>query len=366
MFGLKGINKIGDNVIKAIIENRPYKSIIDFIQKCPLNKTQMISLIKSGAFDKIDSKWARKIRPDNPRYAIMAYYLSVACEPKKKINLQNFNGLIVNNLIPQFLEKQKNTFLFNKFLKANKAVGQYYFLDEKTLSFYSDNYDIEQLNVIQGTPCILQKKWDKIYKQEMDIAKEWLKNNQNEILNQYNNVLFYEMWNKYATGNVSSWEMESLCFYHSPHELANIDTKKYGIVDFYKLSYDPEVDYWYKRNGKKLPIFKLYKIAGTILSKDNTKNNISILTTTGVVTVKFSKEYFAMFNRQLSQIQEDGKKKVIEKSWFTRGVKVLVTGYRREDTFVAKTYKNTPTHQLYKIINVNGKEISLEHERTTI
>ena len=70
-----------------------------------------------------------------------------------------------------------------------------------------------------------------------------------------------------------------------------------------------------------------------------------------------------MFNRQISEKQPDGTKKVLEKGWFSRGTKVLITGFRREDTFVAKTYKATPTHQLYRIVNVNNKKITLEHER---
>ena len=59
-------------------------------------------------------------------------------------------------------------------------------------------------------------------------------------------------------------------------------------------------------------------------------------------------------------------KKVLEKGWFSRGTKVMITGYRREDTFVAKTYKATATHQLYKIVNVNDSNITLEHERISI
>ena len=73
-----------------------------------------------------------------------------------------------------------------------------------------------------------------------------------------------------------------------------------------------------------------------------------------------------MFNRQISETQTDGSKKVLEKGWFSRGTKVLLTGYRREDTFVTKTYKNTNGHQLYKIINVDGDNITLEHERVII
>ena len=71
-----------------------------------------------------------------------------------------------------------------------------------------------------------------------------------------------------------------------------------------------------------------------------------------------------MFNRQLSEVQEDGTKHVIEKGWFTRGTKVMVTGFRRDDTFVAKTYTRTATHQLYKIEEIDEKgNMKLTHER---
>ena len=366
LFGLKGVNKIGGPVIDQIISGRPYTGIIDFMNRCPLNKTQMVSLIKSGAFDKIDNKWASEVCKENPRYAIMAYYISLVCAPKKRLTLQNFNGLLKSGLVPEELNKQKQVFVFNKFLKDNKKVGKYYVFDEGSLSFYSQYYDLNELDVINGITCILQTKWDKIYQKEMDEARNWLKDNQNEVLNQYNNLLFNETWNKYATGNVSAWEMESLCFYYHEHELTNIDKHKYGIVNFSTLSYEPEVDYFFKRAGRDIPIFKLYKIAGTIISKNNTKASVAILTTDGVVNVKFTKEYYAMYNRQISEVQADGSKKVLEKGWFSRGTKIMVTGYRREDTFVAKTYKATSTHQLYRIMNVEGGNITLEHERVNL
>lgn len=366
LFGLKGVNKIGGPVIDQIISGRPYTGIIDFMNRCPLNKTQMVSLIKSGAFDKIDNKWASEICKKNPRYAIMAYYISLVCEPKKRLTLQNFNGLLKSGLIPEELNQQKQVFVFNKFLKDNKKVGKYYVFDEGSLNFYSEYYDLNELDIINGITCILQTKWDKIYQKEMDEARDWLKENQEEVLNQYNNLLFNEAWNKYAVGNISAWEMESLCFYYHSHELADVDKYKYGIVDFSTLSPEPEVDYFFKRSGRNIPIFKLYKIMGTIISKNNTKASVNILTTDGVVNVKFTKEYYAMYNRQISEIQPDGTKKVLEKGWFSRGTKIMVTGYRREDTFVAKTYKATPTHQLYKITDVKNKDIVLDHERVKI
>ena len=365
LFGLKGVNKIGGPIIDKIICGRPYTGIIDFMNRCPLNKTQMLSLIKSGAFDKIDNDWALEICKSNPRYAIMAYYISIISEPKKKLTLQNFNGLLERKLVPDNLIYEQKTFVFNKYLKSKKC-GEYYLLSDKDIEFYYNFYETEGLEVINGCPCLKQKTWDKIYKKIMDTAREWLKNNQKEMLEQYNNILFNETWNKYATGNISAWEMESLCFYYHEHELSNIDKYKYGIVDFSTLSYEPEVDYFFKRAGRNIPIFKLYKIAGTIISKNNTKASITILTTDGVVNVKFTKEYYAKYNRQISEKQADGSKKVLEKGWFSRGTKVMITGYRREDTFVAKTYKATPTHQLYRIVSINNKNITLEHERIKI
>jgi hypothetical protein len=44
---------------------------------------------------------------------------------------------------------------------------------------------------------------------------------------------------------------------------------------------------------------------------------------------------------------------------------LIITGYRRDDQFVGKTYANTQAHQLYKITDVIGNEIKLQHERAS-
>jgi hypothetical protein len=54
----------------------------------------------------------------------------------------------------------------------------------------------------------------------------------------------------------------------------------------------------------------------------------------------------------------------MEKGWMTRGTKLMVTGFRRDDQFVAKTYTHTATHQIYKINVVNGgRDMELIHDR---
>lgn len=362
-FGLRALSGINAEIIEQIVAGRPYASLKDFMARCPLNKTQMISLIKAGAFDSLEAEWAQ---PSNihPRVVAMGYYISKACEPKTKLNLQNFNGLIQKGLVPQSLDLERRVFEFNKYLKAYCKVGKYYTFDEDCIVFYSQLYDMDKLEVINGVTCILQTDWDNIYKKQMDAARNWLKEQQTEVLEELNFLLFREMWEKYATGSLASWEMQALCFYHSEHELAHLDTQKYGIVNFFELPEEPEAEKYFKKNGKQLPIWKTYRIAGTVIAKNDNKATITLLTPDGVVPIKFTKEYYAMYKKQISEIQEDGTKQTIEKGWFKRGTLLMLTGYRRGDQFVTKTYAHTTTHQIYKItLEEDGKNVTLTHER---
>ena len=47
-------------------------------------------------------------------------------------------------------------------------------------------------------------------------------------------------------------------------------------------------------------------VIGTVIAKNDNKHTVVLLTTTGVVTVKFTREYYSMFKKQISQIQPDG------------------------------------------------------------
>ena len=357
LYGLKAIGGINNDIIANIESNRPFTGIKDFMLRCPLTKTAMFNLIKAGAFDEVDDTF-------KTRKEIMAYYISQASEPKKKLNLQNFGGLIEKGIIPEELEMQIRVFNFNKYLKKRKY-EEYYEFDESCANFFKRFYEdkIDLLEIRQNKVLIPQKSWDVIYQAEMDIARNWLKDNQEEALSAYNMTLFKDIWNKYANGTISKWEMDSLCFYYNEHELACVDNKKYGIVNFFDLNENSEVDYYFKRGGKQIPIFKLSRIAGTVLAKNDNHSSITLLTTTGVVEVKMSKDQYSKFKKQISQIGEDGKKHVIEKSWLARGRKIMITGYRRENQFVLKTYANTAGHQLYLIEEIIGDEMKIRHER---
>ena len=133
---MKALSGINSETIERIISGRPYQNIADFMVRCPLNKTQMISLIKAGAFDRLEEEFGKEMKV-HPRLAVMAYYLSKVCEPKTKLTLQNFNGLIQRGLVPEALDFERRVFEFNKYLKANTKCGKYFVFDEPCNSFYN-------------------------------------------------------------------------------------------------------------------------------------------------------------------------------------------------------------------------------------
>ena len=369
LYGMKALPGVNEDTIEEIKDKRPYSSLKDFMQKCKFNKTIMVSLIKSGAFDNISDDLTKDTDLE-PRYAAMAYYLMQVGNLKKRLTLQNFNGLVKDGVLDKdILPFEKQVFAFNKYLKGYRKVGKYYTFDDNCLNFFTQKFEEEQekMEVINGIPCIKQGLWDNIYQKIMDKARTYLKENQKELLDKYNNILFKQLWEKYADGNLSKWEMDSVSFYFHPHELINVDSDKYGLINFSDLPSKPDVDYYFKRNGRNIPIFKTYLIMGTVISKNDTRHTVAILTVNKeVVTIKFNKDYYAMYARQISEMQETGMRKVMEKGWFQKGTKILCTGFRRDDMFVTKSYTNTPTHQLYKIVDVEDGSLKLTHNRYTV
>ena len=349
LFGLKGMLNVGDDLIANIIANRPYVSPKDFLQRVKPSKQAMIALIKGGAFDDMEE-----------RKFVMAWYLWETCDKKSRITLQNLGGLIKHGLLPEKTEQQimaRRVFEFNRYLKAitkadKCAYRDMYTLDSRAIEFLHELECDDIMETDNLSWYIKTKKWDNVYQKYMDIFRQWIAADKEAILTALNTEIFMEDWNKYAQGSISAWEMEVLCFYYNEHELAHINNDKYGFVDFHALPEDPVIEKTFQKNGKNINIFHLNRICGTCIAKNKTKSTVTILTTSGVVNVKFRKEYFAMFDKQISERGADGVKHVVEKSWFNRGNMIVVTGIRSGDDFISKKYASTGGHQLYKIDEV--------------
>lgn len=353
IFGMSGILNVGEDVIINTIKNRPYSSIKDYLNKTDTKRQAMISLIKGGAFDSMMD-----------RRVCMGWYLWETCDKKKRLTLQNLSSLFKYNLVPQDKEDfimARRVYEFNRYLKAMcKDTAEKYKLDDRAINFLTE---IGCVDLIYGDFYLGIKEWDKIYQGYMDIFRVWIAENKDTILDDLNATIFKESWQKYASGTISAWEMEALCFYYHEHELSQINNYKYGISDFFKLNEDPIVEKVFKKGDKEIKMFKIDKICGTCIAKNKAKSTVTVLTTTGVVEVKFRKDYFSMFDRQISVKGADGEKHVVERSWFNRGKMIMVQGIRSGDHFIAKTYSSTIGHTLYQIESIVEDEIRITHDR---
>ena len=347
-YGLRGITKVGDDIVKQIIENRPYTSIPDFLSKVKINKPQMVNLIKCGAFDSFGQ-----------REQVMHEYINLISDAKKRITLQNMKMLIDFGLIPSEYDFVRRVFNFNKYLKTSK-VDDLFLLDNIAMVFFDKNFSIDKLVEDARAESgfgIKQITWKKIYDEVMDRIRPYIKENNQKLLTSVNTRLTEDVWNKYCLGNTSKWEMDSVSCYFHEHELAHVNNAYYGFSNFFDLPEEPEIERVLEIKGKRVPIFKIHRIYGTVLDRDKMKKLVTLLTPEGVVTVKIFGEVFNIYDRQISEKGADGKKHVKEKSTFARGNKIVVCGIRDGDSFRAKKYKATPYHlcELIEEVYPDGK-----------
>ena len=384
IFAFKAMDGIGDDVAQAIIQNAPYTSMDDFATRMLNTKiikpAQMIKLIKGGCFLTLH---------DADRFKTMEWYLDNYCfTPIDKLTMQQFNKMIEFNIIPDDLKNCINCIKIKQYVLDDEGLYKLYIDPDKKLPKrgYHDRYfildDASQpvfnkffsedsvIDVKDGYYIISEKEFIKEYNTLIQPLRDWF--DSQEALDAYNDALFKSVWNEKASGTEASWNMEACCYYDQSHELVDIDEKYYGIVNFFDLPEEPEPYDWYNRkidgDWKRVPKYRITRIAGTVLRSDNNRHSITLLTCYGVVNVKFYKGSYAFYNKRISQPLENGKKKVLEDSWLKRGNKLLISGIRRDDQFFPLIYKDTiykHTVNLIKNVLPNGR-MELQTERIQI
>ena len=310
-------------------------------------KPQIITLIKSGAFDDFEPDRAKLLRD----------YAAELAETKKNLTLANIPSLLEYNVLPEEAAEYIELYQFNKFLNKNKR-DKVIFLTNHALSYYLEKFDAD---VLQSENTLLEKDWKRQYDKAIEPLRQFIKDNRDTLLDELNNKLIEEQVLQICQGNVSKWEMEAMSFYYHDHELANIDPDYYDVIPFDELPEDPQIDKIIKGDIK---LYKLSCIYGTVLDKNKIKNSISLLTPDGVVNVKIWKNQYAKYDKQISAIQPDGKKKVMERSWFSRGTLLFIQGIRRNDTFIPKAYKSSKYRvPIMKIVGIDGNRFDYIDER---
>ena len=371
LFGLGAISGVNPQIAQQIIANRPYTSFKDFFTKNThqgtlVTKSKFIQLIKAGCFDEFNSD----------RVAVMREYFELSANNINSLTTANMGQIkSVGIYIPKAIIAPYNfkkyvtskQFLYGK--HPNFKSKNIYWLDNRALKYFNDNC---RDCLVEGTDywqeddrtVVVDKSLEKLLKPSLDNLKSYI--NQPEFLDKFNEATIDKnMAESVGSYDVNRWSFESCAFYSTNHELAGIDLEEYNISHFSDLPVDPvfiERSYG-KRSWKQ---FELSAICGTVIARTDSHHLITILTPDNeVVNVKMSEGSFAWYKRQISEINPDGSKTVVEKSWLNRGSLLICCGYRRgEDDFVCKTYKNSIfNHQLMKIVNVDNGKLDIQSER---
>ena len=349
LFGIRGISRIGEQIIQEIIINRDYKSLADFIRKMTtadgkklISKDRIVNLIKAGAFDLVEGR---------PRAEILKDYILSVADQKQKLNLMNFAMLIQKKLIPDELAFSAKVYNFTKYIRKMKYMGNY-ILDNNGMRFYAEHYDTTKIKVVDingtATNVIPITYWDSIYNREMDKPRAYIKAHHDELLSKLNNILFQEEYDKYATGDQLQWELDSLNFYYSGHPLANLQLP--CTTTPLKELKENDFDGFWTIRGKMIPKHKLKTIVGTVIDKNKVKGIVTLQCPDGVIDVKIPKQQFARYAHTITDLDDDGNKNVLEDSFFNKGTHLAVTGILRNDIFVPKVYRDTGYDALLRIV----------------
>ena len=359
IFGLKGINGIGDDIVQSIVSNRPFNSMQDFTSKMIdtklITQSKMIQLIKAGCFSELHSK-----RKDKTMEWYLSQYVFKPCD---KLTMAQLNSVKESGIIPDEVSLSLRMVGFKKYVLDDeglyeKHIGEgkkipkrgyhdgYYILDDNSQPFFKEHFSESSVVGAAGDYYIVSEKmFTKEVDSKIQPLKDWMSTP--ETLEKYNQALMKQTWDEYASGTLPSWSMSALCYYDEDHELQHVNEKLYGIVNFFELPEEPQPYDYYTRyidgSPKQIPKFKISRIAGTVLNADNNHYMVSLLTIYGVVHVKFDKGHYAFYNRQISAKLDPNsdKKTVLEKSWLKRGSKLIVAGIRSGDNFKPLVYKDT-------------------------
>ena len=362
LFGLKGITKIGTDLIMEIFKRRPFTSLNDFInkmnsgEKSLISKDKIVNLIKSGCFDEVEKKGREEILKD---------YLASIADTKKNLTLQNMQMLIKNDLLPSSLEDEIKIYNFTKLLRKNKSSDKlYYVLDD--VYFQSIDYKYPEIAaqvVVKGDKILLPMKiWDNFYTKRMDTVRHFIDSNKKELLAQINQQAIDDITKKYGSGTVLDWEMQALNFYHSGHPLDSMDLSDFELTPLAELKEDEVTSHFTVKtaNGpKQMPIYKLRYICGSVIDKNKAKGIVTLQCQDGVIDVKLFKQQYARYSHVISSVDENNEKVIIDDSFFEKGTHLLICGIKRSDMFIPKTYKNTGHDAILKIVSKDSGDIWL-------
>jgi DNA polymerase-3 subunit alpha len=355
MFGMKGISKIGDDLVLNIIDHRPYSSLKNFVEKMVedgkklISKDRVVNLIKAGCFDAIENK---------PREQIMIDFLSSLVERKKTLNLRNVQMLTRYNLFPEEMRYEKGVFVVHNEIKKSLSNG-FYCLDSEDdiiYNWYLKNFGKEPL-YMNGGWYIAENEWNTIHKKAQDTTRVWIKNNMEDLIEKIFEIEWKEEYDKYASGDILQWELDSLNFYHSGHPLTNVKFpyENTALIDLKENDFD---GYW-QIKGNSIPKLNLKMISGTVLVVNKKANIVVLSCPDGVMRVKCYKSQYAKYDKTV----ENEWGEIIQEGFFKKGTHLRVNGFLRDGVFIPKVYGKNNGDPIVKIVlDDDGNYLGIEEK----
>lgn len=360
LFGLGAISSINNDVTNQILSNRPYTSFTDFYNKNAykgslITKSKFIQLIKAGCFDEFE--------PD--RRIVMRQYFVLSTPNVASLAMNNIGQIKAARVpIPKSIIGPYN---FRKYVCSKQfKFGPHpkfksktlYWLDDMAQRYFNARcknsltegvdywFDSDAENWV-----VVDKNLEKLLAPSIETLKDYI--NTPEFLDKFNKARAKQSMIESVDGlDVNRWSLDSCSFYSKQHEYANVDAVKYNITPFEQLPEEP-VFITQSFKGREWKQFSLSQIMGVVLARNDNNHIVTVLDYhDNVVNVKFDGGLYAYMKQQISVINPDGSKTVTDKSWFTRGQGLILTGYRYGDDFRIKNYSRSVFP--CKVIRVDG------------
>ena len=357
LFGLGAISGINPQIAQQITANRPYTSFTDFYNKNAykgslVTKSKLIQLIKAGCFDEFE--------PD--RRIVMRQYFTLSTPNVTSLAMNNIGQIKAAKVpIPKSIIGPYNfrKYVCNKQFKYGNhpkfKSKTLYWLDQKALKYFENHC---KSSMVEGVDywfeddrwVIVDKSLEKLLTPSIETLKAYI--NTPEFLDKFNKARAKQNMIESVDGlDVNRWSLDSCSFYSKQHEYADVDAVKYNITPFEQLPEEP-VFITQSFKGREWKQFSLSQIMGVVLARNDNNHIVTILDYhDNVVNVKFDGGLYAYMKQQISVINPDGSKTVTDKSWFTRGQGLILTGYRYGDDFRIKNYSRSVFP--YKVIKVD-------------
>ena len=347
LFGLGAISGINNDVTSQILSKRPYTSFTDFYNKNTykgslVTKSKFIQLIKAGCFD--------EFKPD--RRVVMKQYFILSTPNVTSLAMNNIGQIKATRVpIPKSIIGPYNfrKYVCNKQFKYRNhpkfKSKTLYWLDQKALKYFENHC---KSFMIEGVDywfeddrwIVVDKSLEKLLAPSIETLKTYI--NTPEFLDKFNKARAKQSMIESVDGlDVNRWSLDSCSFYSKQHEYADVDAAKYNITPFEQLPEEP-VFITQSFRGHEWKQFALSQIIGVVLARNDNNHIVTILDYhDNVVNVKFDGGLYAYMKQQISVINPDGSKTVTDKSWFTRGQGLILTGYRYGDDFRIKNYSRS-------------------------